>query len=124
MSLAPLPEGLKKLGLARWSDVVLHFPSRYDNESQVWRLSDVTSGQFAQVQVRIVSSRIVFRPRRMLLVEVEDDTGSALLRFIYFKDAQKNAYAPGQKIRVLGDARQSLAGLVVYSPARARRLAL
>jgi len=116
MSLAPLPEGLKKLGLARWSDVVLHFPSRYDNESQVWRLSDVTSGQFAQVQVRIVSSRIVFRPRRMLLVEVEDDTGSALLRFIYFKDAQKNAYAPGQKIRVLGDARQSLAGLEFIHP--------
>jgi ATP-dependent DNA helicase RecG len=116
MSLAPLPEGLKKLGLARWADVVLHFPSRYDNESQVWRLSDVTSGQFAQVQVRIVSSRIVFRPRRMLLVEVEDDTGSALLRFIYFKDAQKNAYAPGQKIRVLGDARQSLAGLEFIHP--------
>ncbi len=113
MSLAPLPEGLKKLGLTRWADVVLHFPSRYDNESQVWRLSDITSGQFAQVQVRIVSSRIVFRPRRMLLVEVEDDTGSALLRFIYFKDAQKNAYAPGQKIHVLGDARQSLAGLYV-----------
>ena len=110
------PEGLKKIGLHRWVDVVLHFPLRYENESQVVTLADVVPGQFAQVQVQVVSSRVVFRPRRMLLVEVEDATGSAMLRFIYFKEAQKNAYRPGLQFRVLGEARRSLAGLEFIHP--------
>ena len=110
------PESLKKLGLHRWEDVVLHFPLRYENESEVRSIASVQPGQFVQVQVTVVSSRIVFRPRRMLLVEVEDDSGSAVLRFIYFKDAQRMAYAPGLKCRILGEARRSLAGLEFIHP--------
>lgn len=97
-------------------DLLLHFPLRYENESQVLTLGQVVPGQFAQVQVRVVSARILFRPRRMLVVEVEDDTGNAILRFIYFKDAQKNAFPVGHKIRVLGDARRSLAGIEFIHP--------
>lgn len=97
-------------------DLLLHFPLRYENESQVTTLGQVVPGQFAQVQVRVVSARIVFRPRRMLVVEVEDDTSAAILRFIYFKDVQKNAFPVGHKIRVLGDARRSLAGIEFIHP--------
>ncbi len=116
MPTAPLPASFKKLGLTRWSDVVLHFPLRYENESQVWRLDQVVPGQFAQIQVRVIKARVAFRPRRMLLVDVEDDTGCALLRFIHFKDAQKNAFVPGVKIRVLGETRHALTGLEFIHP--------
>ena len=111
-----LPESLKKLGLHRWIDLALHFPLRYENESQVWSIDQVSPGQFAQIQVQVVSARIVFRPRRTLLVEVSDTTGRAILRFLHFKDAQKNAYVPGHKIRVLGESRRSLAGLEFIHP--------
>ncbi len=111
-----LPVSFQKLGLTRWLDVALHFPLRYENESKVWSINSVVAGQNVQIQVRVVSARIVFRPRRMLVVEVEDDTGSAMLRFIYFKDAQKNAYIPGAKLRVLGEARKSIAGLEFIHP--------
>ena len=110
------PESLKKLGLHRWIDLALHFPLRYENESQVWSIDQVSPGQFAQIQVQVVSARIVFRPRRTLLVEVSDETGRAILRFLHFKDAQKNAYVPGNKIRVLGESRRSLAGLEFIHP--------
>jgi ATP-dependent DNA helicase RecG len=110
------PESLKKLGLHRWIDLALHFPLRYENESQVWSIDQVSPGQFAQIQVQVVAARIVFRPRRTLLVEVNDATGSAVLRFLHFKDAQKNAYVPGHKIRVLGESRRSLAGLEFIHP--------
>ena len=110
------PESLKKLGLHRWIDLALHFPLRYENESQVWSIDQVSPGQFAQIQVQVVSARIVFRPRRTLLVEVSDETGRAILRFLHFKDAQKNAYVPGHKIRVLGESRRSLAGLEFIHP--------
>lgn len=112
----PLPESIKKLGIQRWADLALHFPLRYENESQLWLIDQVVPGQFAQIQVQVISARIVFRPRRTLLIEVEDETGRALLRFLYFKDAQKNAYAPGQKIRVLGESRRSLGGLEFIHP--------
>ncbi len=111
-----LPVSFQKLGLTRWLDIALHFPLRYENESKVWSINSVVAGQNVQIQVRVVSARIVFRPRRMLVVEVEDDTGSAMLRFIYFKDAQKNAYIPGAKLRVLGEARKSIAGLEFIHP--------
>ncbi|MFM7965910.1 MAG: ATP-dependent DNA helicase RecG, partial [Betaproteobacteria bacterium] len=110
------PESLEKLGLHRWIDLALHFPLRYENESQVWSIDQVSPGQFAQIQVQVVSARIVFRPRRTLLVEVSDETGRAILRFLHFKDAQKNAYVPGHKIRVLGESRRSLAGLEFIHP--------
>lgn len=116
MATDALPASFQKLGLTRWLDVALHFPLRYENESNVWPISRVLPGQSVQIQVRVVSARIVFRPRRMLVVQVEDDTGSAMLRFIYFKDAQKNAYVPGAKLRVLGEARKSLAGLEFIHP--------
>ncbi|MFM7965308.1 MAG: ATP-dependent DNA helicase RecG, partial [Betaproteobacteria bacterium] len=64
----------------------------------------------------MVSARLVFRPRRTLLVEVSDEPGRAILRFLHFKDAQKNAYVPGHKIRVLGESRRSLAGLEFIHP--------
>lgn len=113
---AALPQGIQKLGITRWVDLLLHFPLRYENESQVLTLDQVAPGQFAQVQVRVVSARIVFRPRRMLVVDVEDDTGAAILRFIYFKDVQKNVFPVGHKIRVLGDVRRSLAGIEFIHP--------
>lgn len=116
MATDALPASFQKLGLTRWLDVALHFPLRYENESNVWPISRVLPGQSVQIQVRVVSARIVFRPRRMLVVQVEDDTGNAMLRFIYFKDAQKNAYVPGAKLRVLGEARKSLAGLEFIHP--------
>lgn len=116
MRVDPLPESIKRLGIQRWGDLALHFPLRYENESQAWLINQVVPGQFAQIQVQVISARIVFRPRRMLLVEVEDDTGRAMLRFLYFKEAQKNAYTPGQKIRVLGESRRSLAGLEFIHP--------
>lgn len=111
-----LPESLRKLGLVRGIDALLHLPLRYENESLVWPTDQVKGGAFAQIQVRVIAARIVFRPRRMLLVDVEDDTGAAVLRFIHFKDAQKHAFATGAKIRVLGEPRRSLAGLEFIHP--------
>lgn len=96
--------------------MALHFPSRYDNESSLWTLAQVKPGQFAQVQVKVRAARIVFRPRRMLVVEVEDETGEAVLRYLHFKDNQRHSFTPGLQLRVLGDVRRSLAGIEFVHP--------
>jgi ATP-dependent DNA helicase RecG len=111
-----LPAAFKKLGILRWVDLLLHFPLRYENESEVCSIQQAGTGRPVQLQVEVLSAKVVFRPRRMLLIGVEDETGTAFLRFIYFKEAMRNAFVPGQKIRVLGEARRSLAGLEFIHP--------
>ena len=64
----PLPAGLLKLGLVRPIDRVLHFPLRYEDESQVVPLGSVMPGQTVQCQVTVLTAQVVFKPRRMLVV--------------------------------------------------------
>lgn len=104
------------MGLVRPIDLLLHLPLRYEDESQVWPLAQVAAGQSVQVQVRVVLAKVVFKPRRTLMVSVEDDTGEASLRFIYFNQSMLQSFTAGREIRVLGEARRSLAGLEFIHP--------
>ncbi|MEY2776879.1 MAG: ATP-dependent helicase RecG [Pseudomonadota bacterium] len=110
------PEGFNRLGLRRSVDLLLHFPSRYEDESRVWPLARVGSGDSVQCQVRVLSARVQFKPRRTLLVEVEDDSGTARLRFFYFHSSYGSQFAEGREIRVLGEARRLGAVLEFVHP--------
>ncbi|NBT74609.1 MAG: ATP-dependent DNA helicase RecG [Betaproteobacteria bacterium] len=110
------PEGFLKLGLRRPLDLLLHFPLRYEDESRVYALSEVTPGASVQCQVRVLKSAIVYKPRRTLIVQVEDDSGQASLRFLYFRDAMRLAFSPGAQIRIVGEARRALLGLEFIHP--------
>jgi len=110
------PEGFKRLGLHRSIDLLLHFPLRYEDESCVSSLGLVTAGSSAQCQVRVLSARIQFKPRRTLLVEVEDDSGAARLRFFYFSQGYSSQFEVGREIRILGEARRMGAQLEFVHP--------
>ena len=110
------PEGFNRLGLRRSVDLLLHFPLRYEDESQVCPLAQVRSGDSVQCQVRVVSARLQFKPRRSLIVEVEDETGLARLRFFYFHSSYQTQFEPGRELRVLGEARRSGAQLDFVHP--------
>ncbi len=110
------PASLSRLGLSRWEDLLLHFPLRYEDESRCWSVADVQAGESVQVQVTVRRCRVVFRPRRMLVVDTEDDSGSASLRFIHFKDTQRHAFQEGTRLRVLGQARRTLTGIEFIHP--------
>lgn len=120
-SAAPWPESFRRLGLYRPLDLLLHFPLRYEDESQVWPLSRFQTGDSGQCQVVVVEARVVFKPRRTLLVRIEDATGEGILRFLYFKEAMRQSFAAGQKIRVLGQARRLGIGEVEFIHPRIRQ---
>ena len=81
------PKGIQKLGIEKWSDLLIYFPIRYEDESNVVDLSSLDASVTSQSQVEILSQKISYRPRRMLTVEVADFLGSATLRFIYFRQS-------------------------------------
>ncbi len=122
----PWPQVLQKLGLRSPTDLVLHFPLRFEDESSVCSLASL-SAEFGfwseqaspsvQCQVEVLESQVVFKPRRMLKVRVKDDSGEAQLRFIYFNASMQSAMVKGARYRVIGVPRYSrLAGLEFIHP--------
>ncbi|HCO57574.1 MAG TPA: ATP-dependent DNA helicase RecG, partial [Burkholderiales bacterium] len=120
------PQVLQKLGLAGPTDLVLHFPLRFEDESSVCSLASLSTefgfwseqaSPSVQCQVEVLESQVVFKPRRMLKVRVKDDSGEAQLRFIYFNASMQAAMVKGARYRVIGVPRYSrLAGLEFIHP--------
>ncbi|MGA0792611.1 MAG: ATP-dependent DNA helicase RecG, partial [Burkholderiaceae bacterium] len=100
----PWPQVLEKLGLNNPTDLALHFPLRFEDESSVQSLASLSEGfgvrsdqasPSVQCQVEVLESQVVFKPRRMLKVKVRDDSGEAQLRFIYFNASMQAAMVAG-----------------------------
>ncbi len=110
------PKGIQKLGVKKWSDLLLSFPIRYEDESNVVSLCDLDCSNTSFSQVEILSKRVLFGPKRMLTVEVKDFSGVATLRFIYFRQSLVNNLESGTQIRIIGQPRRSDKGFEFIHP--------
>ena len=82
---SPAQQALIKLGLVRDIDLALHLPLRYEDETRIIPLRNARDGEVAQIEATVVSSEIQLRPRRQLVVRVEDADGDQCeLRFFSF----------------------------------------
>ena len=75
-----LAEKLRKLGLARNDDLVLHLPLRYEDETVCHALAEAPWGEPVQVEARVVDVSVQFRPRRQLVARVHDERSVAPAR--------------------------------------------
>ena len=95
---------LAKLGIHQRFDLVLHLPLRYEDETVLRRIADLTPGETAQVEGEITHSEVAYRPRRSLICQLQDDSDILYLRFLNFYPSQQKQLAIGKKIRALGEA--------------------
>ena len=107
---------LAKLGIHNRFDLVLHLPLRYEDETQLQRIAEITPGMSAQVEGEIIHSEIVYRPRRTLICQIQDASGVLHLRFLHFYPSQQKQLAVGKKIRALGEARMGYFGMEMVHP--------
>ena len=107
---------MRKMGLVRDIDLALHIPLRYEDETQIVKLSSVREGDAVQIEAKVIASEIQLRPRRQLLVTVDDGTDTCVLRFFNFYPAQQKALAVGQVIRARGEIRGGFLGLTMLHP--------
>ena len=107
---------LARLGLRRDIDCVLHLPLRYEDETRITAVSDALPGVAAQFEVEVLSCDIAFRPRRQLVVRVQDDSGTLTLRFLNFYPSQQKVLQPGVRLRVFGELRDSFLGDEMIHP--------
>ena len=113
------PTALEKMGLNSPMALALHLPSRYEDETELFTIEDALSGgRFAGVQTQGVVTRnqVLFRPRRQLLVTIEDDSATLQLRFLNFYPSQQKQMAVGVHVRVRGDVREGFQGPEMVHP--------
>ena len=110
-------KALEKLGLVRDIDLALHLPLRYEDETRIVPIAELRDGSSAQVEGVVTESRVQFRPRRQLVVKIQDDSDDLVLRFLHFYPSHQKALAAGTRVRVRGEARGGFLGLEMVHPA-------
>ena len=96
---------LIKLGISRAQDLLTFFPIRYEDETQVVSIADAPERELIQIEVTVIQAKVEFRPRRQLVVSVQDVTDIASLRFLNFYPSQQRMLEVGVRIRVVGEFR-------------------
>ncbi|MDQ9168901.1 ATP-dependent DNA helicase RecG [Oxalobacteraceae bacterium R-40] len=111
-------EKLARLGLRTDMDLVLHLPMRYEDETKIVPIREAgfMTGYPAQIEGIVTSCDVQFRPRRQLVVKVQDDSGELVMRFLNFYGSQTKQLATGTRIRVRGDVRHGFLGHEMVHP--------
>ena len=119
MTTKHAPSTLQKMGLDSPMALALHLPSRYEDETELFTIEEALSqGRFgsAQTQGVVIRNQVLFRPRRQMLVTIEDETATLQLRFLNFYPSQQKQMAVGAHIRVRGEVREGFQGSEMVHP--------
>ena len=109
-------KAMEKLGLRRDIDLALHLPLRYEDETRLSSIRSLRDGDTAQVEGVVRHCEVNLRPRRQLVVRLDDGTGELVLRFIHFYPSHQKTLACGQRVRVRGEARGGFFGMEMVHP--------
>lgn len=107
---------LEKLGLVSLQDLLFHLPLRYEDRTRITAVRDLMPGIYTNIIGEVTQSQIVQGKRRMLLVTINDGSGSINLRFFHFSASQKNNLAVGLNIRCYGEINRGMRGFEMVHP--------
>lgn len=101
---------LRAIGIQRWEDFLLHFPLRYEDETQLTPWEEVEAGETVHVEVEVIRHEIGYRPRRTLRVFVAGGLPQLSLRFLNFFPNQLKQFQAGTRLRISGECRAGFQG--------------
>jgi ATP-dependent DNA helicase RecG len=107
---------LERLGLTRDIDLALHLPLRYEDETHIVRIVDAREGDTVQVEGTVADARVEFRPRRQLVVRLDDGGDTLVLRFLNFYPSHQKTLTRGARVRVRGELRGGFLGREMVHP--------
>ena len=119
MTTKQAPNTLQKMGLDSPMALALHLPSRYEDETELLSIEEaLVQGRFSSVQTQgaVIRNQVLFRPRRQMVVTIEDETETLNLRFLNFYPSQQKQMAVGAHIRVRGEVREGFQGSEMVHP--------
>ncbi|MGN6928493.1 ATP-dependent DNA helicase RecG, partial [Neisseria sp. P0015.S010] len=108
---------LDKLNIHTAWDLVLHLPLRYEDETHIMPIKDAPIGVPCQVEGEVIHQEVTFKPRKQLIVQIADGSGSVLfLRFIHFYASHQKQMAAGKRIRAVGEIKHGFYGDEMIHP--------
>ncbi len=107
---------LAKLGIRRDFDLILHLPLRYEDETRLTPIAAARNGIPVLVEADVLSTEVMFRPRRQLVSKLQDESGILYARFLNFYPSQQKALAPGKRVRLYGEVRPGFFGGEMVHP--------
>ena len=119
MTTKQAPNTLQKMGLDSPMALALHLPSRYEDETALLSIGEaLVQGRFSSVQTQgvVIRNQVLFRPRRQMVVTIEDEAETLHLRFLNFYPSQQKQMAVGAHIRVRGEVREGFQGAEMVHP--------
>ena len=111
-----MQKALGKMGLLRDIDLALHLPLRYEDETRIVRLADGREGETLQIEAVVTACEISYRPRRQLVVTVDDGSDTCTLRFFSFYPSQQKAMQVGARVRARGEVHGGFLGWTMVHP--------
>ena len=115
-----LEQKLNRIGLFSVQDLLFHLPLKYQDRTRVQPMGSLRPGEQVVVEGVVELTEIGFARRRMLLCHISDGSGSLLLRFFHFSNAQKDGLARGSRIRCFGEVRAGKKHLEMIHPEYSR----
>src|SRR6478736_6343644 len=115
-ALSEPQKALRKMGLARDIDLALHIPLRYEDETRIVQLRDGRDGETVQIEATVTDCQVQYRPRRQLVVTVDDGSDTCQLRFFSFYPSQQKALAIGARLRIRGELKGGFLGRQMVHP--------
>ena len=107
---------LEKLNIKTQSDLLFLLPTRYEDRTFIKDIGSLVPDEEAQIEGTVLVCNIVYRGRRMLLVQLADETGILTLRFFTFSKYQAAGLKPNTTVRCFGKTRQAGSGVEMIHP--------
>lgn len=111
-----LAEKLERIGLLSVQDILFHLPLRYEDKTRITTVRELLVGTSTNIIGDVTDSQITHGKRRMLVVTLDDGTGSIQLCFFSFSASLKNSLAIGKTIRCYGEVKRGPRGYQIVHP--------
>ncbi|QRN40848.1 MAG: ATP-dependent DNA helicase RecG [Neisseriaceae bacterium] len=113
----PTLDQLSKLHLNSLSDIVLHLPLRYEDETKLSTIDQATIGTCILIEGTIIKQIVKYSPRKQLLLQINDTQNNIFfIRLFNFYPNQLRLYTENTKIRAFGELKKGFYGLEMIHP--------
>ncbi len=111
-----LKDKLAKLSINKQSDLLFLLPTRYEDRTRLKQIGALIPDEEVLVEGRVLLCSIIYRGRRMMLVQLSDDTGMLTMRFFTFSKYQAQNLGRDTLVRCYGKTRKTASGIEMIHP--------
>jgi ATP-dependent DNA helicase RecG len=98
-------EKLATLGIIQVIDLLFHLPLRYQDKTKITSMADLSFGQTALIEGKIIKNYLINSRKPMLVCEIDDGTDTIALKFFNFFYSQRAKMITDSNIRAFGEVR-------------------